>query len=670
MDAAASVGNAAAGLFGQVARLGQGVDVLGQNLLRQENLLRDDEAYRIGLSDARQVLQGVEADVDAGRDWRVSLEKRKGKILEKSPEFMTPEAASRYRLELDDLFERGGSALEERQQRLVASRAKAAFSADWASAVGAGDLERMESVLGGGVGVYVDSGKAVRMMDSAKKRIGEQRAARDFEENPDQLTADLIDGRYEGLLSDTAIATYGRLLQGQGGVPTTVSLFDVTGMPLGEDGRRLYQQVLLDEPFEEDEEGGFMPGEHNLNAQSSSGRKKAGFRSGVADPVVDLIRVREAEGRIPTTEEIGVVSMNEVLAADVSGFVKEGGVGSPSYMFYLGELKRKWKGYGVSQDYQVAMQTSLDNRILAAVSLDGNRITFNADEVIKTMEAVGEFVSADARQNEEWHRESLREFEIGLAAGAARKSADMVAQERRKGTLKLEMERWSREAEIQNKRNGMEMRRWVVEWQATHPKEKNTMTFITAMQNKMRQMTGSTVSTLDLLRMEHERNVKSQQANRAGGLEEYSSERADNKRRKQAQAELNELNKKALALPKPEERLSLRSRSMSVPVADAQDPQVKSVWNEECFIIGQEHLARYPQLREQFIPDVSFELSDGRVYRPQRVAVVPGRAFGFSRRAAIALRLVPGSGFKAAVRFDFPDKERAEKSGRKRLFNK
>lgn len=657
MDAAASVGNAAAGLFGQVARLGQGVDVLGQNLLRQENLLRDDEAYRIGLSDARQVLQGVEADVDAGRDWRVSLEKRKGKILEKSPEFMTPEAASRYRLELDDLFERGGSALEERQQRLVASRAKAAFSADWASAVGAGDLERMESVLGGGVGVYVDSGKAVRMMDSAKKRIGEQRAARDFEENPDQLTADLIDGRYEGLLSDTAIATYGRLLQGQGGVPTTVSLFDVTGMPLGEDGRRLYQQVLLDEPFEEDEEGGFMPGEHNLNAQSSSGRKKAGFRSGVADPVVDLIRVREAEGRIPTTEEIGVVSMNEVLAADVSGFVKEGGVGSPSYMLYLGELKRKWRGYGVSQDYQNSMERTFENRVLAMQGRKLDRIGFDAADLLQTMEGAGEFVSADARQNEEWHRDSLREFEIEVAAGSTRKSADMVAQERRKGTLKLEVERWSREAEIQNKRNGMEMRRWAVEWQAAHPGEKNSMIFMSALKDRIYKLTGRNASTLEFLMRQNEVVA-----------DEGKKDDADFTQQSKAQGALDELKRRALALPKPDERLSVRTKSMRVPVADVQDPQVKAVWNEECFIIGQEHLARYPQLREQFVPDVCCELSDGRVYRPQRVAVVPGRAFGFSRRAAIALRLVPGSGFKAAVRFDFPDKERADMEKRARLF--
>lgn len=665
MDAAASVGNAAAGLFGQVARLGQGVDVLGQNLLRQENLLRDDEAYRIGLSDARQVLQGVEADVDAGRDWRVSLEKRKGKILEKSPEFMTPEAASRYRLELDDLFERGGSALEERQQRLVASRAKAAFSADWASAVGSGDLERMENVLGGGVGVYVDSGKAVRMMDSAKKRIGEQRAARDFEENPDQLTADLIDGKYNGVLSKTAIAQYGRLLQDQSGVPTTVSLYDVTGMPLGDGGKRLYDQVLLDEPFGDDEvlmegaegmeSGKLGPGLGGATHGESS--KKEVFKSGVADPVVDLMRVRMAEGRVPTTEEIGLTSMMEVMAADVSGFVKDGGVGSPSHMFYVGELKRRWKDHGVSNDFQDAMESSLENRIKGMQSRKLDKIGFDVDDVMKTMESTDEFISADARKNLSWHRDSLREFEIEMAAGSTRKSAELVAQERRKGTLKLEVERWSREAEIQNKRNGMEMRRWAVEWQATHPGEKNSMTFMTAMKEKIYKLTGRNSSTLEFLMRQNEQT--------ANFLKEDD---ADFQQRKEAQVALDELKKKALALPKPDERLSVRTKSMSVPVADAGDPGVKVVWNEECFVIGQEYLSRFPQLKDQFVPDVSFELADGRVYRPKRVAVVPGNAFGFSRKAAIALRLVPGSRFKAAVRFDFPDRERAELEKRARLF--
>lgn len=91
--------------------------------------------------------------------------------------------------------------------------------------------------------------------------------------------------------------------------------------------------------------------------------KKPEFRSGVADPVVDLMRIRAAEGQLPTTEEIGVTSMNEVLAADVSGLVKDGGVGSPSYMMYLGELKRRWKEHGVSNDFQEAMESTLENRV-------------------------------------------------------------------------------------------------------------------------------------------------------------------------------------------------------------------------------------------------------------------------------------------------------------------
>lgn len=666
---AAAPALAMAGVFGQMARAGQAVDDLGQDLMHKENVLRDDENYRMGLNAARGLLSSAEEDIDNGEYWEEVLARKRELVQE--PEFMTPEAASRYRTSIDDLFQRGGEVLKDRHQRVSAKRAKAAFSADWAAAVESGDMERVYSVLDSGVGVYVDGTKAARMLASAKKQIGALKAAKDFDENPDQLAADLIDGKYQGMLSDTAIATYGRLLQGQSGVPTTVSLYDVTGMPLGEGGKKLYDRVLLDEPFEDDEEGG----EDGLNGQggpsgngsagfsvsggSSSGKKKPEFRSGVADPVVDLMRIRAAEGQLPTTEEIGVVSMNEVLAADVSGLVKDGGVGSPSYMMYLGELKRRWNEHGVSQDFQESMESTLENRVQAMQGQKTDKIIFDVNDVVKTMEGTGEFVTADALKNLAWHSEALREFEVekaGFVSGSGDKKVEMA---RRGSGLELNVERWKKEAEIQSKRNAMEMRRWVLEWQAAHPGEKSSVKFVTAMKEKAYKLTGRHASTLDFLLR--------QNGEQADAVQDDDT---DFVRRNEARKGLNDLKKKALSLPKPDERLSVRTKAMSVPVADARDPHVKTVWNDECFVIGEDYLARYPQLKEQFVPDVSFELADGRIYRPGKVAVVPGSAFGFSRKAAIALRLVPGSKFKAAVRFDFPDKERADKEGRKKLFDK
>lgn len=107
---------------------------------------------------------------------------------------------------------------------------------------------------------------------------------------------------------------------------------------------------------------------------------------------------------------------------------------------------------------------------------------------------------------------------------------------------------------------------------------------------------------------------------------------------------LADLRKKALALPKPDERLSVRTKAMNIPVADVRDAHVKEVWNDECFIVGEDHLSRYPQLREQYVPDVSFELADGRIYRPQKVAVVPGRAFGFPGGPLLRCGWFPGAG--------------------------
>lgn len=282
-----------------------------------------------------------------------------------------------------------------------------------------------------------------------------------------------------------------------------------------------------------------------------------------------------------------------------------------------------------------------------------DRISFNVDDVVKTMEGTGEFVTADALKNLEWHRGALREFEIEKAgfAGTGDKKREMA---RRESGLELNVERWKKEAEIQSKRNSMEMRRWVFEWQAAHPGEKSSVRFVTAMKEKMYQLTGRHASTLDfLLRQngEHADSVK--------------DDDTDFVRRNEARKGLDDLRKKALALPKPDERLSVRTKTMNIPVADVRDAHVKEVWDDECFIVGEDHLSRYPQLKEQYVPDVSFELADGRIYRPQKVAVVPGRAFGFSRRAAIALRLVPGCKFKAAVRFDFRmRKEPARKAAR------
>lgn len=691
-NAAAAPALATAEVFGQAAKIGRAVDDLGQDLMHKENVLRDDESFRMGLTNARGLIASAEQDIDNGADWEETLAKKRELVDE--PEFMTPDAAVRYRAAIEDLFQRGGEALQDRQRRASAKRARAAFSADWAAAVESGDMERVQSVLNSGVGVYVDGMKASRMLASAKKQIGTLKAAKDFDENPDQLAADLIDGKYQGVLSNTAIASYGRLLQGQSGVPTTVSLYDVTGMPLGEGGRKLYDRVLLDEPFEDAGEGGGMVEREGVHEQagsvangfSSSGgikKKKPEFRSGVADPVVDLMRIRAAEGQLPTTEEIGVTSMNEVLAADVSGLVKDGGVGSPSYMMYLGELKRRWKEHGVSNDFQEAMESTLENRIAAMTALDGERIVFDADEVIKAMEGMGEFVSAETFNAQKWHRKKLQEFEIDKASGtgewAGKTGRKVKAEEkeklaRRESYLKLDVEQCHKEAEIQNKRNAMEMRRWAVEWQALHPKERNTVKFLQAMQNKMRHLTGRDASTLDLMRMEHKRNMEQGQGERGvafpAPFAQDASMLTDEKRMENAQNALADLRKKALALPKPDERLSVRTKAMNIPVADVRDAHVKEVWNDECFIVGEDHLSRYPQLREQYVPDVSFELADGRIYRPQKVAVVPGRAFGFSRRAAIALRLVPGCRFKAAVRFDFPDAERAKHEGRGKLFSK
>ena len=82
---------------------------------------------------------------------------------------------------------------------------------------------------------------------------------------------------------------------------------------------------------------------------------------------------------------------------------------------------------------------------------------------------------------------------------------------RRESGLELNVERWKKEAEIQSKRNSMEMRRWVFEWQAAHPGEKSSVKFVTAMKEKMYQLTGRHASTLDfLLRQngEHADSVK------------------------------------------------------------------------------------------------------------------------------------------------------------------
>lgn len=105
-NAAAAPALATAEVFGQAAKIGRAVDDLGQDLMHKENVLRDDESFRMGLTNARGLIASAEQDIDNGADWEETLAKKRELVDE--PEFMTPDAAVRYRAAIEDLFQRGG----------------------------------------------------------------------------------------------------------------------------------------------------------------------------------------------------------------------------------------------------------------------------------------------------------------------------------------------------------------------------------------------------------------------------------------------------------------------------------------------------------------------------------------------------------------------------------
>lgn len=60
----------------------------------------------MGLTNARGLIASAEQDIDNGADWEETLAKKRELVDE--PEFMTPDAAVRYRAAIEDLFQRGG----------------------------------------------------------------------------------------------------------------------------------------------------------------------------------------------------------------------------------------------------------------------------------------------------------------------------------------------------------------------------------------------------------------------------------------------------------------------------------------------------------------------------------------------------------------------------------
>ena len=65
-NAAAAPALSTAEVFGQAAKIGRAVDDLGQDLMHKENVLRDDESFRMGLTNARGLIASAEQDIDNG----------------------------------------------------------------------------------------------------------------------------------------------------------------------------------------------------------------------------------------------------------------------------------------------------------------------------------------------------------------------------------------------------------------------------------------------------------------------------------------------------------------------------------------------------------------------------------------------------------------------------
>lgn len=625
---AGMVGRSAAGAFGEVEGAGGRMLKHGLGLQAMENDLRDDEQMRLGMREVREAIGKAAEDIERGESWQEAVAKQKEGLVER--EFMGVEAMQKFRWGSEAAWAEAEERFEAEAKARALAAAKAAFNDDVEEAIGSGDVGKFSQVLRSGVGRYITAGQARKLEERYIKDVKKNELAELIKRNPVLANEQLERGEYDEYLtiSDRKAASEG------------------IGMALGVKG---HGEVRFN--FEDDLEEGV----EEQGGKKEGGKKKEKYRSGERSAMGDLVEVLRAGGREVTSEELNAVAMEEVEAYDVSGVAERGGMESEEVQGWLGEKKKEWKEYGISEEWQKAMEARLSTRI-GLWGMGGGDIPY-----VDISELMGNLSKSDDYYGQR-DLEAIEAAERMEEAAAAKhedkpKNDKLKAeyQEAKKAKLKIKGE-----AETRAKETEQAVKLAWEEWLYKNPKAKKVEQ-VKKLRSLIHEKTGAAVDVLDMA-------LAMSKAN-AGELSEEREKQVLAERRIEERRKLvGEAKKLEEMREKEAKREEIESGQVHVEVLQENVGGV-DVDKEDAFVIGREYLKRYGEyFKKHYEPEVRIKTSRGTVYRAGKVVVVDGDVFGVTRRAWLNGGYSKYRPLIGQIVMEFSGEEEAKAAGKKKIF--
>lgn len=625
---AGMVGEAQAGAFEQVSKFGAvGLD-MGLKGMEIENELRDDENYRLGMRDVRTAIQNAEADVSRGMKWQDAVKKQKDALEEK--EFRGYDTLQRFRWETEALWANAEAEFDEREKRELALRAKQAFDDDLAEALESGNYENLSRVINSGRGKYLTDKRANMMLSKGKKECLGMELSKLIDENPREASRLIEAGYFNELGKSTLKNAGGVLMQNmQVNGADELTLFDVAGEGVvnGTVGRKISINKFLSE------------------TENGTNNKKVKIVSGVASPLVDMVRSYQAKGQLPTMESLVNVARVQLKAADLDNILADGGVTGLRYATYIGARKQEWADLGFSKEVISNLETQFANRVNARMLAGGDYFNFDVGKLLAKGKEQAVFVREATRKKVEEAEFAVKSAEVEKVNNKNRINKEAV--ELVEG-LKLELAGAKAVYEKENDENAYIIENRFNAWFLANPGT-SKLEQAKQLQSIIFGVTGQKYKLLDLLISEN--SVKSTVLLQSDKTVEKSAREA-----------LDKLSKK-FDLPKKKEKLVMSTGKVTIPRA------VGNYGDKNALVIGRDLFKnRLPQLKGQYEPDVKIVMANGLIYRPEEIIFVDGDVFGLTSASAVQCGAVGGNYLQGQVVFDFPNEEDAKDRKVKKLF--
>lgn len=624
---AGMVGKSVAGAFGEVERGGREMLEQGLKLQAMENDLRDDEQMRVGMREVREAIGKAAAEIERGVSWQEAVKKQKDGLEER--EFMGVEGKQKFRWASEGAWAEAEEKFEAEARARALARAKAAYNEDIEEAIASGDVGKFSEVVRSGVGRYITPKQARRMEEKYLKDVKKNELMSLIKQNPVAANERLEAGEYDEYLtvSDRKAASEG------------------IGMELGVRGGGVVR-FKFEEEAEEDEERG---------KRGSVKSKKEKYKSGERSAMGDLVEVLRAGGREVTSEELNAVAMEEVEAYEVSGVAERGGMESEEVQGWLGEKKKEWKEYGISEEWQKAMEARLGTRI-GMWGMGGGDVPY-----VDISELMGRL-----SKSEDYYLESDKEA-IEAAARAEETAEAKHKEKPKKDAYKAEYEAAKKarlkiegEAAGRAKENELAVKLAWEEWVYRNPKAKKVEQ-VKNLRRIIHERTGAEVDVLDMALAMSKKNAMELSRER----EKQVKARAAIEGRRKLVGKAREVVAAKAGEAKKEE---ISSDQVHVEVVSKNVGGV-DVDKEDAFIIGRGYLKRYGDyFKKHYEPEVKIKTSRGTVYRAGKVVVVDGDVFGVTRRAWLNGGYSKYRPLIGQIVMEFVGEEEAVAEGRKKLF--